>query len=170
MTPCYVPPADAERPFYLASSPDESALVGAAAQLGYVFLKRQSDKMTVHLKNQQSGRFAEVDFELLDVLDFNSDRKRMSVIVRTPEGKLLLICKGADSVICERLGPKQPFLDQTMQQLEDFAQKGYRTLCVSQVELPEDAYKQWKKMQVEAATAMEHRKEKVRQIDVLKDG
>ena len=37
----------------------------------------------------------------------------MSVIVRTPTGKLKLLCKGADSVIMERLAPDQPFLAQT---------------------------------------------------------
>ena len=43
-------------------------------------------------------------YEILNVLEFNSTRKRMSVVVRTPEGKLLIYCKGADNVIYERLG------------------------------------------------------------------
>lgn len=38
-------------------------------------------------------------FKLLNVLEFNSARKRMSVIVRDEEGKLLLLCKGADRLV-----------------------------------------------------------------------
>ncbi|KAI3821430.1 hypothetical protein L1987_08998 [Smallanthus sonchifolius] len=33
-------------------------------------------------------------YELLNILEFNSTQKRMSVIVRDDEGKLLLLCKG----------------------------------------------------------------------------
>ena len=35
-------------------------------------------------------------YKLLNVLEFNSSRKRMSVIVRDHDGKLLLLSKGAD--------------------------------------------------------------------------
>lgn len=40
---------------------------------------------------------------LLHVLGFSSDRKRQSVVVRDPRGRLLLYCKGADSVVMPRL-------------------------------------------------------------------
>lgn len=42
-------------------------------------------------------------FEVLQVNDFNSTRKRMSIIVRRPDGRIVLYCKGADNVIFERL-------------------------------------------------------------------
>lgn len=38
-------------------------------------------------------------YKLLNVLEFNSARKRMSVIVRDEEGKVLLLCKGADRYV-----------------------------------------------------------------------
>ena len=38
-------------------------------------------------------------YKLLNVLEFNSARKRMSVMVRTEEGKILLLCKGADRFV-----------------------------------------------------------------------
>ena len=41
--------------------------------------------------------------KLLYVCEFNSTRKRMSIIIRDPENKIILMCKGADSVIEERL-------------------------------------------------------------------
>ena len=41
-------------------------------------------------------------------MDFNSDRKRMSIVLKDPEdGFYKLYCKGADSIIKERLDPKQ---------------------------------------------------------------
>lgn len=38
-------------------------------------------------------------YKLLNVLDFNSTRKRMSVIVEDSEQRIFLLCKGADNVI-----------------------------------------------------------------------
>eukprot|EP00351_Strombidinopsis_sp_SopsisLIS2011_P004420 CAMPEP_0116873466 /NCGR_PEP_ID=MMETSP0463-20121206/4597_1 /TAXON_ID=181622 /ORGANISM="Strombidinopsis sp, Strain SopsisLIS2011" /LENGTH=56 /DNA_ID=CAMNT_0004515477 /DNA_START=1826 /DNA_END=1996 /DNA_ORIENTATION=+ len=44
-------------------------------------------------------------YKLLNVIEFTSARKRMSVIVKTPQDKILLIVKGADSVIEKMLRP-----------------------------------------------------------------
>ena len=39
-------------------------------------------------------------FEVFRKMDFNSDRKRMSVLLRDPtDGKIKLLIKGADSII-----------------------------------------------------------------------
>lgn len=46
-------------------------------------------------------------YEILDTIDFTSDRKRMSIILKTPKGDIWLLCKGADSTIGERLAPNQ---------------------------------------------------------------
>lgn len=155
---------DADKPFYLASSPDEAALVSAAAQFEYTFLKRQPNKITTRIRNWKTEKFDVLDYELLDVLDFNSDRKRMSVIVKTPQGQILLLCKGADNVICERLGQHQPFLVKTLLQLEDFAKKGLRTLCVASAEIPSGQYTEWKRQYLEASTVMENRKQRVAEV------
>jgi phospholipid-translocating ATPase len=45
----------------------------------------------------------ELKYKLLHVIEFNSDRKRMSVIVKTPDGRVMIVCKGADSIINQRL-------------------------------------------------------------------
>ena len=42
----------------------------------------------------------------------------MSTVVRGPDGKIRLYCKGADTVILERLGPNQPYTDRTLSHLE----------------------------------------------------
>ena len=46
-------------------------------------------------------------YELLALIEFTSSRKRMSVLVKTKEGKILLLSKGADSVIMARLASDQ---------------------------------------------------------------
>lgn len=42
----------------------------------------------------------------------------MSTVIRGPDGRIKLYCKGADTVILERLGPNQPFTDRTLAHLE----------------------------------------------------
>lgn len=79
---------------YNASSPDELALVNAGKYFGYYFKGRDDDNnIEVEIEGQ-----TEI-FQLLTVIEFSSDRKRMTVIVKTPEGKIKVMCKGADSII-----------------------------------------------------------------------
>ena len=83
---------------YQAQSPDENALVSSARNFGFVFTKRTPRSITITFNG------VEEVYELLCILDFNNVRKRMSVILRK-DGKIRLYCKGADSVIFERLRP-----------------------------------------------------------------
>lgn len=81
---------------YQAQSPDENALVSAARNFEFVFKERSPDSITISVMGQEEV------YDLLCILDFNNVRKRMSVVVQR-EGKIMLLCKGADSVIFERL-------------------------------------------------------------------
>lgn len=93
-----------EVPRYSAASPDELALVTAALELGYILTDR--DAHTVTLKTHPQGLDAlptlEV-YKILDVIEFSSARKRMSVIVEYPDGRHCILCKGADSFLLERM-------------------------------------------------------------------
>jgi P-type E1-E2 ATPase len=77
--------------------------------------------------------------QLLHLFEFNSDRKRMSVVVRAG-GRVRVYCKGADSIISARLGPRQPFLDSIQGQIDEFSRKGLRTLLFAVKDLPEEDY------------------------------
>jgi phospholipid-transporting ATPase len=57
-------------------------------------------------------------FDILNVCEFNSTRKRMSTVVRMPNGKVKLFTKGADTVILERLSKNQPYTEKTLAHLE----------------------------------------------------
>lgn len=113
---------------YKAQSPDESALVQAAADAGYIFRGKEKDILKLQTPFTDGDSMEE--YELLHVLDFTSARKRMSVIVRKidPEGgnsRVFLLAKGADSVIIERLkGGQDGLVKTTEEHLEYFASSG----------------------------------------------
>jgi phospholipid-translocating ATPase len=87
---------------FLGSSPDEVALVRAASELGYVMVHRTMQLITLDIQTAE-GHKERLEYELLDVIEFSSQRKCMSVVVRCPDGRIWVICKGADSVILPRL-------------------------------------------------------------------
>jgi phospholipid-translocating ATPase len=85
---------------YQAASPDELALVTAAQDLGYIVTDRQSKTITV--KTYPNGEDADPVYdvyEVLDVIEFSSVRKRMSIVVRMPDQKIYLFIKGADTTV-----------------------------------------------------------------------
>ncbi|KAK7893226.1 hypothetical protein WMY93_022378 [Mugilogobius chulae] len=84
--------------FYISSSPDEVALVEGMKRLGFTYLRLQDNHMEILNKHDEIERF-----EQLEVLTFDSVRRRMSVIVRASSGEYFLFCKGADSSIFPRV-------------------------------------------------------------------
>ncbi|CAB1098406.1 unnamed protein product [Ectocarpus sp. CCAP 1310/34] len=58
--------------------------------------------------NEGKPQVTRVSYEVLHVLGFTSDRKRMSVIVRTEDGTIKIICKGADTTMLTRLRTDLP--------------------------------------------------------------
>uniref|UniRef100_A0A671VYY4 Phospholipid-transporting ATPase n=1 Tax=Sparus aurata TaxID=8175 RepID=A0A671VYY4_SPAAU len=145
--------------FYQAQSPDEGALVTAARNFGFVFRQRTPETITV----VEMGR--QVVYELLAVLDFNNVRKRMSVIVRSPEGKLTLFCKGADTIIYERLHSScNKLKDVTTEHLNEYAGEGLRTLVLAYKDLDESYMEGFKRRHHEASTAMDGREERLDEL------
>ncbi|XP_044214450.1 phospholipid-transporting ATPase ID isoform X1 [Thunnus albacares] len=123
---------------YKAQSPDEGALVTAARNFGFVFRSRTPGTITT----TEMGRT--VTYTLLAILDFNNIRKRMSVIVRNPEGRIRLYCKGADTVLLERLHPcNQELMNITSDHLNEYGADGLRTLALAYRDLSEDEWEAW---------------------------
>ena len=139
---------------YNASSPDELALVNGARHLGFGFRDRDEDgNMVIDAWD------GERKYKLLNLIEFDSARKRMTVIVRTPDEKILVICKGADSIIEKRLTPGQVTLEKTDKFLTAYAKEGLRTLLIASKEIDEDFYWQWAKQFSAAATSVNRDKE-----------
>ncbi|KAJ3170240.1 hypothetical protein HDU88_008867 [Geranomyces variabilis] len=140
---------------YKAQSPDEAALVAAARDVGFAFLERNDNRVTVDVMGQRRT------YTILHVLEFNSDRKRMSVIIQRPEGDMILLCKGADSIIYDRLSKDndQDLMDVTSQHLESFANEGLRTLCLSYRPISHEQYVKWERKYRAAQALIENRDE-----------
>ncbi|XP_047410286.1 phospholipid-transporting ATPase IB-like [Sciurus carolinensis] len=140
---------------YQASSPDEAALVKGAKKLGFVFTTRTPYSVTIEVMTEMHT------FEILNILEFSSNRKRMSIIVRTPAGHLRLYCKGADTVILERLSKDSLFVEDTLKHLEYFATEGLRTLCVAYTDLTEKEYQDWLEKYQRASAVLQDRIQKL---------
>ncbi|CAG8455671.1 8932_t:CDS:2 [Paraglomus occultum] len=144
---------------YQAESPDEAALVSAAKNVGFAFLRRNNNYLRVDILG------TEYDFEVLNVLEFNSTRKRMSIIVRRPKelgGDVALFCKGADNVIMERLAAGQDdLIAATTKDIDDFSNAGLRTLTLAYRTLEPAYYAEWAAKYREASTSIEDRNAKI---------
>ncbi|KAI5722732.1 hypothetical protein M8J76_012802 [Diaphorina citri] len=106
---------------YQAQSPDEAALVSAARNFGFVFKERSPNSITIEVQDKEEIH------QLLCILDFNNIRKR------------------ADSVIYQRLRANQDRLKmKTMDDLNNFASDGLRTLVLAVRDVDENFYNRWK--------------------------
>lgn len=147
---------------YKAESPDEQALVQTAADNGYVFCGTVRNKAQL----QVPGQDEQLSFDVLQVIEFSSARKRMSVILRRhSDRKIIMFSKGADAVIFERCADGQDQRKQeTDKALEEFANKGLRTLCFAYKELDDQTYNAWAKRYHEATVSTEDREERMEEL------
>ncbi|KAI5857450.1 phospholipid-translocating P-type ATPase [Durotheca rogersii] len=87
---------------FQAASPDELALVQAARDLGYLLVDRPTHSIHLQSRNLE-GELVTETYEVLDVVEFSSKRKRMSIVIRMPDGRICVFCKGADNILIPRL-------------------------------------------------------------------
>ncbi|XP_075412209.1 phospholipid-transporting ATPase IF isoform X3 [Tenrec ecaudatus] len=141
---------------YYASSPDEKALVEAAARIGIVFIGNSEETMEVKILGKLER------YKLLHVLEFDSDRRRMSVIVQAPSGEKFLFAKGAESSILPRcIGGE---IEKTRIHVDEFALKGLRTLCIAYRQFAPKEYEVIDRRLFEARTALQQREEKLANV------
>ncbi|KAG7518105.1 putative phospholipid-transporting ATPase VB [Solea senegalensis] len=151
---------------YEAESPDEAALVYAAKAYGFTLLARTPDSVTVRLPSGE-----DLVFEVLDTLAFDSNRKRMSVLVRHPKtGEYVLYTKGADYAIMELLGTpyaehlsgsQKNIAAETQYFLDCYAKEGLRTLCITKKVVSDKEFESWSVSRRKALAAIEKREELV---------
>lgn len=130
---------------YHATSPDELALVKGAAKVGYVFTSKSNgfvstefNKLTVHR------------WKVLAEIPFSYTRKRMSVVVKEPTtGNILLMTKGADSVMVRLLSSSRTVVDKLEHDLRSFAVEGLRTLVMGQRYLETTEFNEWSKVWID---------------------
>lgn len=104
---------------------------------------------------------------MIHVIEFSSDRKRMTVIVKLPDGRIKVMCKGADSIIQERLARTQGNYDLmrvTEKYLDAYAGSGLRTLLLAEKEISASELDTFKQEYKQASQAMSKRDEKVAEV------
>ena len=104
---------------------------------------------------------SKTNLEILHTFEFNSDRKRMTVILRDNQNRIKLYTKGADTIIKARLSFKaqQPYLKGLEKNLEAFSVKGLRTLLVAMRVLSDQEYSDFLKKYVGIANSDNKEKE-----------
>ncbi|CAL0326089.1 unnamed protein product [Lupinus luteus] len=129
---------------YEAESPDEGAFLVAAREFGFEFFRRTQSSVFTRERLYASGEVVEREYKLLNLMDFTSKRKRMSVIVRDEEGNIFLLCKGADSIIFDRLSKNgKMYLEATTKHLNEYGEVGLRTLALAYRKLDEQEFSAW---------------------------
>ncbi len=143
--------SDAGELTYQAESPDEGALVKAAGRQGFQFRARTHDSITVRVQGTDEK------YTWMGLHEFNADRKRMSVVVKAPDGKVLLICKGADSEMFKYC-PEESSRQQLEEHLSSFGELGLRTLVLAVRELAPSEADAWAQ-EYERASALSQGRE-----------
>jgi phospholipid-translocating ATPase len=153
-------PGDPPKIEFKAQSPDEAALVATARDVGYTVLGNSTDSIQLNIQGEERS------YKVLNTLEFNSTRKRMSAIIRMPDDKIILYCKGADSMIYSRLkrGEQSELRRTTAEHLEMFAREGLRTLCIAQRELGEEEYQLWNREHEIASASIQDREERLEEV------
>ena len=119
---------------YKGASPDEEALVAAAAKMGVVFSKKHADLITINVRGTIDR------YRILHILEFSSDRRRMSVVVQKMSNtQIIIFSKGADDMMLPRCLNKDD-VEKTRRHIEAFAHQGFRTLCIAMREFSPAQY------------------------------
>uniref|UniRef100_A0A4W2DMH2 Phospholipid-transporting ATPase n=1 Tax=Bos indicus x Bos taurus TaxID=30522 RepID=A0A4W2DMH2_BOBOX len=152
---------------YEAESPDEAALVHAARAYSFTLVSRTPEQVTVRLPQGTC-----LTFDVLCTLEFDSVRKRMSVVVRHPlTGEIVVYTKGADCVIMDLLEDPACMSDtdvekkmrkiraRTQRHLDLYARDGLRTLCIAKKVLSEEDFRRWASFRRQAEASLNNRDE-----------
>ncbi|EGR30447.1 phospholipid-translocating p-type flippase family protein, putative [Ichthyophthirius multifiliis] len=125
---------------YVASSPDEYAIVNFTKFVGVEFLMLDSENNII-IKYQQK----KYKWKLLQVFEFNSQRKMQSVIIKNHENKYYLYSKGADYIIKNKRSSQSDelMIRNLNEHLIQFGNKGLRTLMLAERELTEEYFEKW---------------------------
>ena len=87
---------------YRGPSPDEVAIIQGANDLGFVVTERTPSSLALATCDEDAKGVLET-YQILQIIEFSTKRRRMSIIVRMPDKRICIICKGADSTIIELL-------------------------------------------------------------------
>lgn len=156
---------DVETIEYQGESPDEQALVAAASAYGYTLFERTSGHIVIDVNGEK------LRFDVLGMHEFDSVRKRMSVVIRFPNNAVKVLVKGADTSMFSILAKENEGDDHvrhaTLCHLTEYSSQGLRTLVVAARDLTEADLEQWQCRFDDASTSLTERATKLRQTAAL---
>ncbi|KAL8170494.1 hypothetical protein V2J09_022298 [Rumex salicifolius] len=145
---------------YQGESPDEQALVYAAAAYGFVLVERSSGHIVIDVQGERQR------FDVFGLHEFDSDRKRMSVMLGCPDKSVRLFVKGADTTMLNVID-KTLNLDvtnRTKSHLHKYSSCGLRTLVIGTRDLHDSEFQEWQSSYESASTALIGRAVKLRRV------
>ncbi|KAJ8421880.1 hypothetical protein Cgig2_025507 [Carnegiea gigantea] len=150
---------------YQGESPDEQALVAAASAYGYTLFERTSGHIVLDVNGER------LRLDVLGLHEFDSTRKRMSVVVRFPDNTVKLLLKGADtsvfSLLAEGTGGNGYVQTSTQDHLTEYSSLGLRTLVLAARDLTNTELEEWLQKYEDASTSLTDRSAKLRQTAAL---
>jgi phospholipid-translocating ATPase len=130
--------------------------------LGIIFLSDNNDILKLRIKIEKDSSEDIVHFKRLAVLEFTSDRKRMSVVVMDKTGQIWLYTKGAESHVLPLCKNRNGhFVNQVQNHVNEFAREGLRTLAVARRKLTKLEYISFSNELIEANNSLTNRGERV---------
>ncbi|CAN4126271.1 unnamed protein product [Withania somnifera] len=150
---------------YQGESPDEQALVAAASAYGYALCERTSGHIVIDVNGEK------LRLDVLGLHEFDSVRKRMSVVIRFPSGAVKVLVKGADTTMFSILRKDDKshhdIQNATLNHLNEYSSEGLRTLVVAARDLTGEELEEWQFMYEDASTSLTDRSAKLRQTASL---
>ncbi|XP_040378098.1 phospholipid-transporting ATPase 1-like [Oryza brachyantha] len=156
---------------YQGESPDEQALVTAASAYGYTLVERTTGHIVVDVQGDR------IRLDVLGLHEFDSVRKRMSVVVRFPDNIVKVLVKGADTSMLSILrradddelhnSSHTKIRESTGNHLSGYSSEGLRTLVIGSKNLTDAEFSEWQERYEEASTSMTERSAKLRQASAL---
>ncbi|KAA8517635.1 hypothetical protein F0562_015109 [Nyssa sinensis] len=155
---------DVEAIDYQGESPDEQALVVAASTYGYTLFERTSGHIVIDVNG------GKLRLDVLGLHEFDSVRKRMSVVIRFPNNSVKVLVKGADTSMFSILKEDDHIRHATQNHLNEYSSEGLRTLVVAARDLTNEELEEWQCMYEDASTSLTDRSIKLRQTAALIEG
>ena len=146
---------------YICVSPDSIELVKAAKAQGWKYEDTGNPDIKLISLGCEND-IKKMEYKKLEILEFSSDRKRETIIVKCPNGKIILYCKGADSIIEKRLSPNtnKAILAQCKHYVDKFSSQGLRTLFIAMKVLSQNEYSKFSKDLSEAKMSIKDKEKK----------
>ncbi|XP_038213757.1 probable phospholipid-transporting ATPase VD isoform X3 [Zerene cesonia] len=146
-----------------AESPDELALAEAALAYGYELRGWAPDEVELGVRGELTK------LKVLRVQQFDSNRKCMSVAMRTPTGQVVVYVKGADSTVLGALAPMRAgsaeaaAYERTRALLSEYSRAGLRTLVMAKRAMQPALWEEWLAGHNRACEIGEGREKRIRE-------